>query len=91
MVDRCVICGAMIPEGRQVCPDCESGRYCNKRGGCVICDRLFCGGVADGMDVVGRGGDRRSGASGGAVSRTVQGAGTDQPGRGASPDPGTDG
>lgn len=55
MVDRCVICGAVIPEGRQVCPDCESGRYCNTRGGCMICDRLFCGGVADGMDLVATG------------------------------------
>ena len=23
MVDRCVICGAVIPEGREVCPICE--------------------------------------------------------------------
>lgn len=23
-VDRCVICGAIIPEGRQVCPICEA-------------------------------------------------------------------
>ena len=23
--DRCVCCGAMIPEGRQVCPSCEAG------------------------------------------------------------------
>lgn len=21
-VDRCVMCGAIIPEGRQLCPDC---------------------------------------------------------------------
>lgn len=21
--NRCVICGAVIPEGRQVCPECE--------------------------------------------------------------------
>ena len=26
MVDRCVICGEIIPEGRQVCPMCESRR-----------------------------------------------------------------
>lgn len=69
MVDRCVICGAVIPEGRQVCPDCESGRYCNTKGGCMICDRLFCGGVADGMDVVDHGGDR-----GGVPDRDVPGA-----------------
>ena len=24
MDDRCVCCGAVIPEGRQVCPSCES-------------------------------------------------------------------
>ena len=22
MVDRCICCGAIIPEGRQVCPNC---------------------------------------------------------------------
>ena len=26
MVDRCVICGEIIPEGRQVCPMCEGRR-----------------------------------------------------------------
>ena len=25
MENRCVICGAIIPEGRQVCPNCEKG------------------------------------------------------------------
>ena len=25
MDDRCVICGAIIPEGRQVCPECDQG------------------------------------------------------------------
>lgn len=24
--NTCLICGAVIPEGRQVCPDCEAGR-----------------------------------------------------------------
>lgn len=24
MVDRCVCCGAIIPEGRQICPKCEN-------------------------------------------------------------------
>lgn len=24
MLDRCVCCGAIIPEGRQVCPNCEA-------------------------------------------------------------------
>lgn len=23
-VDRCIICGEIIPEGRQVCPSCEA-------------------------------------------------------------------
>ncbi len=40
MEERCVICGAIIPEGRQVCPGCEGGwdglrdspcRYCTDR------------------------------------------------------------
>ena len=26
MEDRCVCCGAIIPEGRQVCPSCEKGK-----------------------------------------------------------------
>ena len=26
MSDRCVVCGVEIPEGRQICLDCESGR-----------------------------------------------------------------
>jgi hypothetical protein len=25
--NQCVMCGAVIPEGRQVCPDCEAGRW----------------------------------------------------------------
>ena len=25
MENRCVVCGAMIPEGRQICPNCEKG------------------------------------------------------------------
>lgn len=24
--NRCVCCGASIPEGRQICPECEKGR-----------------------------------------------------------------
>ncbi len=27
MEDRCVMCGDIIPEGRQVCPICEAGAY----------------------------------------------------------------
>lgn len=26
MSERCVICGEIIPEGRQVCPMCETGK-----------------------------------------------------------------
>lgn len=25
--DRCVCCDAIIPEGRQICPQCEHKRY----------------------------------------------------------------
>lgn len=36
MVDRCVSCGGIVPEGRQVCPKCEHFRVnpcfgCNDR------------------------------------------------------------
>ena len=27
MEERCVICGEVIPEGRQVCPKCERRRW----------------------------------------------------------------
>lgn len=30
MENRCVCCGEIIPEGRQVCPVCESGRFTEK-------------------------------------------------------------
>lgn len=26
--NRCVFCGAIIPEGQQVCPNCEVGVIC---------------------------------------------------------------
>ena len=26
MEDRCIVCGELIPEGRQVCPRCEMER-----------------------------------------------------------------
>lgn len=25
MENRCIVCGKIIPEGRQVCPQCENG------------------------------------------------------------------
>lgn len=43
MSDRCVCCGEIIPEGRQVCPQCEKNPWkaindaysalCEKKGG----------------------------------------------------------
>ncbi len=32
MEDRCICCGAEIPEGRQVCPICQEGAQMNKEG-----------------------------------------------------------
>ncbi len=29
--ERCVFCGAVIPEGRQVCPNCEGGQIAEAR------------------------------------------------------------
>ena len=26
MEERCICCGEIIPEGRQVCPNCEKGQ-----------------------------------------------------------------
>ena len=28
--NRCVVCGAIIPEGKQVCPNCEAGNVPNQ-------------------------------------------------------------
>ena len=28
--NRCICCGAQIPEGRQVCPECEGGAVCEQ-------------------------------------------------------------
>ena len=28
--NRCVVCGAIIPEGQQVCPNCEAGDVPNQ-------------------------------------------------------------
>ena len=43
MEDRCVCCGAVIPEGRQVCPVCERGK---KKGeiGFETMFNMFCQG-----------------------------------------------
>lgn len=29
--NRCVVCGAIIPEGRMVCPSCENGQQINNK------------------------------------------------------------
>lgn len=42
MVDRCVCCGEIIPEGRQICPICEKGT--KKMAELKPCP--FCGGKA---------------------------------------------
>lgn len=31
MENRCVICGEIIPEGRQACPNCEKGKEPKKQ------------------------------------------------------------
>jgi RNA polymerase subunit RPABC4/transcription elongation factor Spt4 len=31
MENRCVMCGAIIPEGRQVCPNCEKGQKAEEK------------------------------------------------------------
>ena len=38
MIERCVCCGAEIPEGRQVCPSCESKWQITNR--CVMCGAI---------------------------------------------------
>lgn len=32
MEDRCICCGEIIPEGRQVCKECQEGGQMNKEG-----------------------------------------------------------
>lgn len=44
--NRCICCGTIIPEGRQVCPNCEStiakrGFYGDEH--CTNCDALLTG------------------------------------------------
>ena len=48
MVDRCVCCGAMIPEGRMVCLMCEKKANERRKAMCdhgrlrTVGDRVFC-------------------------------------------------
>ena len=47
MEDRCVCCGAVIPEGRQVCLICDKKIYGNGTGGAAELKPCpFCGGQA---------------------------------------------
>ena len=40
MVDRCVCCGEIIPEGRQICPTCDSGKINRKMGKGIKFERI---------------------------------------------------
>lgn len=37
MIERCVCCGEPVPEGRQVCPQCEQKAHDDMRERCVMC------------------------------------------------------
>lgn len=43
MKDRCICCGEVVPEGRQVCPKCEGKTNQKKIFGreCIRCTRFF--------------------------------------------------
>ena len=40
MKEQCVCCGDIIPEGRQVCPSCESGITSRKMGKGIKFERI---------------------------------------------------
>lgn len=50
MEDRCIVCGDIIPEGRQICLKCEGMTNHKKRifdVNCITCRRFFeCNGKA---------------------------------------------
>jgi hypothetical protein len=48
--DRCVACGAIIPEGRYLCPNCENGGTC----GSIIVSFDCTNGVDKSLMLVGR-------------------------------------
>ena len=39
MIERCVCCGAEIPEGRMICPSCEKKWKPDNR--CVMCGAII--------------------------------------------------
>ena len=41
MEDRCVMCGEIIPEGRQVCLICDKKIYGNGTGGQKMANKLY--------------------------------------------------
>ena len=40
MEERCVVCGEIVPEGRQVCPMCEAEERCEN---CYCFENGWCG------------------------------------------------
>lgn len=36
MENRCLICGTIIPEGREVCPNCEAGEIPEQTGDGIV-------------------------------------------------------
>ena len=48
MEDKCIICGAIIPEGRQICPACEMRDFSqSKVCPCNGCEKSGCGAYHD--------------------------------------------
>jgi RNA polymerase subunit RPABC4/transcription elongation factor Spt4 len=39
--ERCVLCGEIIPEGRQVCPKCEKSKECRDCRHFVGCEKAI--------------------------------------------------
>lgn len=45
--NRCVMCGEIIPEGRQVCPKCEKSKECTNCRYFVGCEKAIWTGVCE--------------------------------------------
>ena len=43
MEDRCVCCGAIIPEGIQICPNCDHSEAASWGKVLYLCNRNRCG------------------------------------------------